>query len=80
MLASARGLSNGCFDEPSAFDIGQGELAMKRVALCIVLSAGVAAFFNGPVLDPANWALVLAGVAGGGLFVGRPKPPIGIDG
>ena len=53
---------------------------MKQVALCVILSAGVAVLFNGPVLDPANWALVLAGVAGGGLFIGRPKPPIGIDG
>ncbi len=53
---------------------------MKRIAIFVVLSAGVAALFNGPVFDPANWALVLAGVAGGGLFVGRSKPPIGIDG
>lgn len=52
---------------------------MKRIALFVVLCAGVAAFFNGPVFDSANWALILAGVAGGGLFIGRRKPPIGID-
>ena len=52
---------------------------MKQIALFAAFGAGVAAFFNGSVSDPASWALVMAGVAGGGLLRGRGKTPIGID-
>ena len=53
---------------------------MTRIAVCAVMGAGVAVWFNGSVSDPASWALVLAGVAGGGFLGSRVKRPIGIEG
>ena len=52
---------------------------MTRIAVCAALGAGLAALFIGSASDPASWALVLAGVAGGGLFAGGQKTPIGLD-
>jgi hypothetical protein len=53
---------------------------MARIAVFAVVSAGVAAFVNGSITDPASLAIVLAGIAGGEFLASRRKPTIGIDG
>lgn len=53
---------------------------MARIAIYAVVSAGVAAFVNGSVTDPASLAIMLAGVAGGELLAGRRKSSIAIEG
>ena len=52
---------------------------MARIALCAVVSVGVAAVVNGSITDPASFVILLAGVAGGEFLAGRRKPSIGID-
>ncbi len=52
---------------------------MRRIAAFAVASVVTAVVLNGSVFEPAGWALVLAGVAGAGLFGNRRKPPIGMD-